>query len=118
MAPEPVAVMEGVCVPVIVLDDDSVVFAVTVVDLLGVAVRVCVPVTLRVAVTVGVLVWMADGEGLAVIDRDIVLDVVLLFEAVWEAVCDRVPVTVCVPVSVCSCDPVPVRVAVGDTVGN
>ena len=41
----------------------------------------------------------AVREGLAVIDRDIVLDVVLLLEAVLEAVCDRVPVAVCVPVT-------------------
>jgi hypothetical protein len=116
-AAEPVPVMEAVCVPVIVLVGDSVVFAVTVVDLLGVAVRVCVPVTLRLAVCDDVLVWMADGEGLAVIDRDIVLDVVLLLEAVLEADCDRVPVAVCVPVRVVVCDPVPTCVTVGDTVG-
>ena len=36
----------------------------------------------------------AVKEGLAVMDRDMVLEVVLLFEAVLEAVCDRVPVTV------------------------
>jgi hypothetical protein len=36
----------------------------------------------------------AVREGLAVMDRDMVLDVVLLFEAVLEAVFDRVPDTV------------------------
>ena len=36
----------------------------------------------------------AVREGLAVMEDDMVLDVVLLLEAVLEAVCDRVPVTV------------------------
>jgi len=36
----------------------------------------------------------AVREGLTVMEDDMVLDVVLLFEAVLEAVCDRVPVTV------------------------
>ena len=93
-AADPVPVMEGVCVPVIVLEEDSVSFDVTVVDLLAVAVRVCVPVTDVLADTEGDPVWTPVREGLAVRDWVIVLDVVLLLEAVWEAVCDRVPVTV------------------------
>jgi len=45
-AADAVPVMEGVCVPVIVLDGVFVTFAVVVVVLLVVAVRVCVIVTL------------------------------------------------------------------------
>lgn len=53
-AADAVPVMEGVCVPVIVLVGVSVSFAVAVVDLLAVAVRVCVIVTDVLAVTEGV----------------------------------------------------------------